>query len=282
MKKFRIAFFLMFTVFACLFAEVKAVAVVDFEVTAEAITKNEAESITELYMAELLDTGRVTVVDRDSVKNVLKELNFSSNDWINPEKTAKLGEALNVQLISRGKIVRLGNKFFLSSSLMDVKTAKLVSSAKLQFSSLDDVPALLLGFAKTAVDGLSIKIGDIGLGGGYVFYVEGDRGLECSEVLGSANWKDAKELCKNYRGGNYEDWRLPTKEELNYIYVNLRKLGKIAGNDWYWSSSEHDNNMYAWGQLFSIRGKGAGHQGCDDKDAPNAVRAVRSFSLLEY
>ena len=274
MKKFGILIFLAFAIISHSLAEVKTVAVVDFEVTAGAITKNEAESITELYMAELLDTGRVTVIDRDCVKDMLRELKFGSSDWGNPAKTAKLGEALNVQLISRGKVIKLGNKFFISTSLMDAKTAKIVSSAKLQFSSLNEVPSLLLSFARATVDGLSIKIGDIGLGGGYVFYIEGDRGLECSEILGTANWNEAKELCKNYRGGNYSDWRLPTKEELNYIYVNLRKLGRITGNDWYWSSSAY-NDYFAWGQKFS-----GGGTGCDDKDSPNAVRAVRSFSLL--
>ena len=28
------------------------------------------------------------------------------------------------------------------------------------------------------------------------------------------NWADAKSYCKNYRGGGYTDWRMPTQDEL--------------------------------------------------------------------
>ena len=49
----------------------------------------------------------------------------------------------------------------------------------------------------------------------------------------------------------YSDWRLPTKEELNAIYVNLVKHGtrrqsfNIDGI--YWSSTEYSSGL-AWGQ----------------------------------
>ncbi len=32
------------------------------------------------------------------------------------------------------------------------------------------------------------------------------------------NWNDAKRYCKNYRGGGYTDWRMPTQEELAGLY----------------------------------------------------------------
>jgi len=39
-------------------------------------------------------------------------------------------------------------------------------------------------------------------------------------------------------------WRLPTKEELNWLYENKKELFKKA---WYWSGSEYENDpSYAW------------------------------------
>lgn len=120
----------------------------------------------------------------------------------------------------------------------------------------------------------SLKIGDIGPGGGLVFYIEGNRAYECSEVLGKRKWSEAIILCSEYRGGGYDDWYLPNKDELNYIYQNLRKPGKISGDSWFWSSSECNfSNGSVWVQRFSD-----GDQYGDDKDYPGSVRAVRAFS----
>ena len=121
----------------------------------------------------------------------------------------------------------------------------------------------------------SIKIGDIGPGGGLVFYIEGNRAYECSEVLGERNWRDARDLCSEYRGGRYDDWYLPNMDELNYIYQNLRKPGKILGDEWFWSSSEGYNyGTSAWRQLFTV-----GTQYSTNKGSISFVRAVRSFNI---
>jgi hypothetical protein len=35
------------------------------------------------------------------------------------------------------------------------------------------------------------------------------------------NWTDAKFYCENYNGGGYNDWRMPTKDELLSLYNSL-------------------------------------------------------------
>lgn len=53
----------------------------------------------------------------------------------------------------------------------------------------------------------------------------------------------------NYNNG-YDDWFLPSKDELNLMYVNLKKKGIGNFKDaTYWSSSEGSIND-AWGQVF--------------------------------
>jgi hypothetical protein len=51
-------------------------------------------------------------------------------------------------------------------------------------------------------------------------------------------------------GVTYDDWFLPSKDELNLMYQNLKKnnLGGFSGN-FYWSSSEGDVSN-AWNQYF--------------------------------
>lgn len=93
-------------------------------------------------------------------------------------------------------------------------------------------------------------------------------------------------LCRNYTGGGYTDWYLPSKDELNYLWENLadsdgdndntgpsdpNNLGGFALYD-YWSSTEVDNGT-AWGQFFVN-----GYQNFFlVKNATNYVRAVRAF-----
>ncbi len=80
----------------------------------------------------------------------------------------------------------------------------------------------------------------------------------------------AAQLCANYQGGNYGDWYLPSKYELNLLYLQKAVVGGFASN-YYWSSTEA-NSSYAWGQTFSN-----GVQPNDDKSNTYYVRAVRAF-----
>ena len=62
--------------------------------------------------------------------------------------------------------------------------------------------------------------------GGFVVYETDGHGLVAApEDLGSMDWGSAKIACDELVLNGYSDWRLPTKEELNAIYVNLVKYG---------------------------------------------------------
>jgi hypothetical protein len=92
-------------------------------------------------------------------------------------------------------------------------------------------------------------------------------------------WNTAKTACDELILNGYSDWHLPSKEELNALYVNLKEsgVGGFESNDYwssgYWSSTEF--NIYdAWLQYF--RG---GEQRNSDKYGSGRynVRAVRAF-----
>ncbi len=83
----------------------------------------------------------------------------------------------------------------------------------------------------------------------------------------------AASLCRNYRGGGYHDWSLPSEDELNELYKNSAVVGGLA-SDYYWSSSEYVGSYatVAWSQYFSN-----GTQSTNLKYATYYVRAVRAF-----
>ncbi len=86
---------------------------------------------------------------------------------------------------------------------------------------------------------------------------------------------NAATLCVNYTGGGYNDWFLPSKEELNAIYANLtaKGLGNMSPTN-YWSSSNYISKgiSYAWSQYFSN-----GNQYYFNQYFYLNVRAVRTF-----
>ncbi len=72
-----------------------------------------------------------------------------------------------------------------------------------------------------------------------------------------------------YGGTTYDDWFLPSKDELNIMCVNLKVLGGLSGI--YWSSSEF-NSSAAW-----YKDLGSGSQDEYVKSYSNRVRPVRAF-----
>jgi hypothetical protein len=83
----------------------------------------------------------------------------------------------------------------------------------------------------------------------------------------------AARICNDLVLNGYSDWFLPSKDELNEMYLQKTAIGGFA-NDNYWSSSEYDDESnYAWVQPF---GPGGG-QGLYAKNGANYVRAVRAF-----
>ena len=80
----------------------------------------------------------------------------------------------------------------------------------------------------------------------------------------------AARLCGDLVEGGYSDWYLPSKDELEKLYINQVAIGNFA-IDFYWSSSEFSDTT-AYLQFF-----GNGIFFGTTKDIPYYVRAVRSF-----
>jgi hypothetical protein len=82
----------------------------------------------------------------------------------------------------------------------------------------------------------------------------------------------AAQLCARLEFGGYNDWFLPSKDELNLMYQNLRRKGLGGFSDnWYWSSSQ-DSSSYAWVQGFRY-----GTQANYYKYNTYCVHAIRAF-----
>jgi TolB-like protein len=82
----------------------------------------------------------------------------------------------------------------------------------------------------------------------------------------------AAQVCTGLNFDGFSDWFLPSKDELNLMYQNLKQKGLGGfGNSWYWSSLQ-GNGSTAWQQNF-----GSGQQSNANKYYNYSVRAIRAF-----
>lgn len=151
------------------------------------------------------------------------------------------------------------------------------------------------------------KIGD-NMFGGIVFYVDptGKHGLVAAPIDQSTNtlwWNGsfvatgaisssdgaantttiinaqgntnsyAAKLCRDYKGGGYNDWFLPAKDQLLLLYAQRSRVGGF-GQYFYWSSTEVDASM-AVDVYFNVN---AAESSNTVKNFPgDHVRAIRAF-----
>jgi len=118
--------------------------------------------------------------------------------------------------------------------------------------------------------------------GGYVFWVSanGKHGLVAeTQDQGSSTWYRAQDLISkpanhSADGKRFKDWRLPTRYELNEMYLQKAAIGGFDDEGYYWCSTDN-GKLLAWNQEFS----NDGFQWDWGVKSGNSyrVRAVRSF-----
>ena len=144
----------------------------------------------------------------------------------------------------------------------------------------------------------NIKIGDFRYGG-IVFKVDpsGQHGLVCSksDQVRGIHWNDgqiqnnnnsenlATKVCNEYSteegGVIYNDWYLPSREELNLIYTSkiiidstaMSHSGSAFAENNELSPTEYCNSP-SWDQIFNY-----GYKNYDYKNTVFNVRAIRAF-----
>ena len=98
------------------------------------------------------------------------------------------------------------------------------------------------------------------------------------EAAGINNFPEAK-ACLDFSvtaddGKTYDDWFLPSKDELNEMYKSKSTIGNFR-EFVYWSSSEYTDKEYICEQTFHPEGNGI--QSYMSRDSYGYVRPIRAF-----
>ena len=114
--------------------------------------------------------------------------------------------------------------------------------------------------------------------GGYVIKTDGTHGVVVAmQDQGAANWYDTEAMVNDAskhdaNGAKFNDWRLPTIDELKLVYLLKQSIGGFIDTI-YWSSS-----WDAYGAVWNLQFGGNGN--LPDNESPINefnVRAVRAF-----
>ena len=96
---------------------------------AKNIEQTEVEVLFDTFTNKIADNGKFKVVDRSKVDEIKKEHEFQNSDWSSDEKAAKLGNALNANMVVVGKLMPFQKKINASFRILDVNTMEIVSTA---------------------------------------------------------------------------------------------------------------------------------------------------------
>ena len=99
-------------------------------------------------------------------------------------------------------------------------------------------------------------------------------GMENSKAITdqTGHTGSAAQVCRDYNGGGFSDWFLPSKDELNQLYMQKGIVGRFTSSAYYWSSSER-YSYSAWVQYFDS-GVQADHL---KQTTGRRARAIRAF-----
>jgi hypothetical protein len=150
-----------------------------------------------------------------------------------------------------------------------------LEAARAGWSGTSDDPGYTFGYHRPSGTNLEVGTGTaIGTGKANttaLVAAMGDTAYDAAS--GTTKTLYAAKVCSDHDGGAYDDWFLPSKEEMDLMYDNLKASAVGGFSTWYyWNSSEYGDAL-AWCQHFDSNGN------WDNSIRANAyqVRPVRSF-----
>lgn len=114
-----------------------AVAVMDFEFNNYCTARN-ALIMTDLFRNELVRSGKADIVDRRNIERIKAELQFQNSDYVDPSRMKSLGRMIGADYLVFGSFDMLGSKLYLIVQMLEVETARIVFSSRMNINSWDE------------------------------------------------------------------------------------------------------------------------------------------------
>jgi TolB-like protein len=236
----------------------KSVAVVDFADLQGNVTELGRFLSEEFSVALSESGKRFEVVDRAHLNSILKEQKLSLSGLVDPKTVQKIGALAGVECLVTGTLTPFGDSIRIAVKALDTSTARVIGGSRGDIARTKAIEELLGTLVQPEPQGdgvgnrhktppsekqpapqpvklttqrpkipISSASTDVETGrdGRFIAYNNGTVLDTRTNLMWAAKdnnskiaWANAKSYCENYRGGGYTDWRMPTQEELAWLY----------------------------------------------------------------
>lgn len=139
------------------------VAVLEFQRTG-ALDAGEAATLTNRFRGLLVQTETFEVVEREKMKEILKEQDFTMTDQCNSAECAvQIGQLLGVQAMIAGDIGKVGQTYTLDLRMVDVSTGKIIKTHNEDYKGeIDGLLAIMKKASEKFAEAERSKLADKG------------------------------------------------------------------------------------------------------------------------
>lgn len=125
--------------------EPPVITVLDFKTND--VSEGDMQSIISLLSSALFKTGRFRIIDVAQRNTILAELEFSAQDCSDEACQLEIGKLLSAGLIVVGNIGKVGNRFVISSKILETETGNTISASDGIYDKLDALVDDIYNFA---------------------------------------------------------------------------------------------------------------------------------------
>ncbi len=137
MRKYLAVCLLFIIAFSISSQEKPVITVLDFSINN--VSKSDMKSIISLFSSALFRTGKYTVIDVSQRDQILKELQFSLSGCSDESCQLEIGKMLSAEQIIVGDIGNVGNRFILTSKILETETGKTLKTSDGIYKDLDEL-----------------------------------------------------------------------------------------------------------------------------------------------
>lgn len=114
--------------------------------------ENKTAVMSDLLIDELVGINGITVVERSRLDDVISELDFQNGIYTDADSVKSIGKMVNADCVITGNTTIIGGDLLVTARLIEVETAKILYTAKMQCSTWKEFYQKLPKFAQECVN----------------------------------------------------------------------------------------------------------------------------------
>lgn len=136
--RLSVVFLLFFVTINALFAADK-VRVVVFNFSPKGVEPLLAESVTENFVAALIEQRKFTFIERKELDKIFAELNLQSSEDFDESSAVNVGRLAGADLVLLGNVTRIGDNYTINVRGVDIETGEAKFAKRVTSDDIDDL-----------------------------------------------------------------------------------------------------------------------------------------------